>query len=136
MKFELQDSFLTGHPGIDEDHRLLVEAVNLIGEAIADNEIGQCRRLLDSFVAIARGHFSREEAILRAVRFPGVDKHCEYHDGLLERAGTVRRMCRKMVDRERLKTCFEEMSGFMIDDIIEGDHIFVSYLTGARQTLG
>lgn len=128
MKFEMLESFLTGHPDIDDDHRQLVEVINLVSDAIESNDLNQCRSLLNSFVEVARNHFAREEAILREVCFPGIEEHCRYHDGLLERAGAVKRLCQEMADRGQLKECFEEMAGFFVDDVVKGDSEFVGYL--------
>ena len=96
MKIEMLESFMTGHPDIDADHKNLVEVINLVNDAIESKNIEQCNNLLDSFVEVARNHFANEEAILREVGFPGVDKHCEYHDGLLERAEAVKKLCQEM----------------------------------------
>jgi len=131
MKIEMLESFFTGHSEIDEDHKNLVESINLVSEAINSNELVECKKLLDSFVEIARNHFSREEDILREVNFPGVDKHCEYHDGLLERAGAVKKLCQQIDDQSLIKKCFDEMASFFIDDVVRGDHEFVSHLVNA-----
>ena len=131
MKVEMLEAFLTGHPDIDDDHRQLVEMINLVSDAIESNELNQCRKLLDSFVEVARNHFAREEVILREVGFPGVEEHCIYHNGLLERADAVKRLCQEMADQGQLKECFDQMAGFFIDDVVKGDHIFVSYLVSA-----
>ena len=128
MKIELLESFLTGHHEIDEDHRNLVETINLVSEAIDSKEMDQCKSLLDSFVEVAKNHFAREEAILREIKYPGIEKHCEYHDGLLGRANIVKRLCQDMAERGKLKDCFEGMANFFIDDVVKGDVMFVSYL--------
>jgi len=131
MKIEMLESFKTGHPDIDDDHRNLVEVINLIHDAINSEDIEQCNNLLDSFVEVARNHFASEETILREVGFPGIDKHCEYHAGLLERAEATKNLCQEMGNPDLLMVCFGEMSGFLIDDVVKGDHEFISYLVEA-----
>ncbi len=131
MQIEMLEAFLTGHSEIDDDHRQLVDVINLVNEAIAANELKQCRNLLNSFVDVAKDHFAREEAILRQAGFPGVEEHCSYHNALLERTYEVKKLCQDMADRGHLKECFDEMAGFLIDDVVKGDHVFVSFLANA-----
>lgn len=128
MKLEMLESFLTGHPEIDADHRKLIEVINLIDDAITNNELGECRRLLDSFLEVARGHFEHEEDILRKIAFPDVENHKEYHINMLDRAVAVKNLCREMKEQGHIKECFDEMVDFLIDDVVRGDSVFVSYM--------
>ncbi len=128
MKLEMLESFLTGHPEIDADHRKLIEVINLIDDAISDNDFGECRNLLDSFLLVAKSHFEREENILRKIDFPDVDNHTQYHMDMLDRAEAVKNLCREMKEKHLLKECFDEMVSFLIDDVVRGDSVFVSYM--------
>lgn len=131
MKIELLESFLTGHPDIDEDHRNLVDVINLVCDAIDANDLGKCTKLLNSFVEIAKNHFAKEENILRKVNYPGIEEHCVYHNELLKKVQKVKKICQEMGDQGLLKECFEEMAGFLIDDVVKGDHEFISHLINA-----
>jgi hemerythrin len=128
MKLEMLESFFTGHPEIDADHRKIIDVINLVDDAITNNELGQCRRLLDSFLEVAKEHFDREEEILKKIGFPDVDNHQTYHEDMLDRAEAVKNLCREMKDQGHIKECFDEMVGFLIDDVVRGDSVFVSYM--------
>lgn len=121
-------SFKTGHEVIDDEHQKLAETIVLVMEAIDSDELSQCKRLLDSFVEVAKVHFEKEEAVLREANYPGFEMHCLYHSRLLEQACTVKEMCGEMNDRGRLMECFNKMAEFFIDDVVKGDHAFVSHL--------
>lgn len=128
MKVEMLETFLTGHPEIDNDHRKLIDLINLVDEAISGEEYNECKQLLDSFVDFARGHFEREEKILIEIGFPDAQSHCAYHEEMLDRAENVKNLCREMRDQGQIQECFEEMSSFLVDDIVRGDSAFVSYM--------
>ena len=123
----LQDltAFKTGHPEIDGDHAKLAELIDAIH---AEDGKETCRQLLASFIEAAKQHFTREEQILLDMGFPGLKRHCLYHDALLEQAVEVKRHCDEMSEPQHLQNCFEEMAHFFIDDVIRGDMEFVSFM--------
>jgi len=133
-KLKTLENFKTGHPGIDADHKLIIDTIVLVCAAIEDRDEEQCGQLLDAFVEVAKNHFANEEEILRQTAFPGLERHCEYHGELLLRANAVKDLCKEMDNHAHLKECFEEMCTFLIDDIVKGDHEFVSHLKEAGVT--
>jgi len=133
-KIEFGDSFLTGHPAIDSAHGRIIEIINEILGAIDGERYDLCRELFGAFLSIAREHFSEEEEILRKAGFPGLEYHAHYHSKLLGQAEAVREMCDGLTDKRPLRLCFEELVGFLIDDIIAGDMEFKSYLAACGLT--
>ncbi len=122
-------AFKTGHPEIDDDHAKLAAIIDAIADSIgSDDDTDICRRLLGSFIEAARQHFVREEQILLDISFPGLKRHCIYHDELLKQAVQVKRNCEDMLERHQLQACFEDMARFFVDDVIRGDMEFVSFL--------
>ena len=127
-KVEMLESFKTGHPEIDADHMRLVDVINDINDALEDGSFEECRRLFDSFIDVARDHFTREEAILHGTGFPRVAAHSLYHRRLLQRAHSVQAMCTEMSSEDEIRECFEKLVSFFIDDIVRGDLDFKSFL--------
>ena len=127
-KIRKLETFLTGHPVIDADHKRIIDTSILVFEAIESEDKDQCGQMLEAFVEVAKNHFANEEEILRQVGFPGLERHCAYHHELITRANAVKDLCKEMQNQTLLKECFDEMCTFLIDDIIKGDHEFVSYL--------
>ncbi|MGC2855281.1 hemerythrin domain-containing protein [Novispirillum sp. DQ9] len=74
-----------GHPRIDDAHRSLAEAVNILfeqwrsGVSSADLRAG-----FELFLRAAARHFAEEEEIAAAAGCPGVDLHARKHRALLE----------------------------------------------------
>lgn len=129
QKVTLLDSWKIGHPAIDRDHEQIVEIINDVTDAIADERYGICQELLNAFLQAVEDHFRREEAILEAIKYPDRKSHAYYHGKLIERAHGVKRLCDEAVNKNSLSDCFEEMVSFLIDDIIVGDLVFKSYLS-------
>ena len=84
--------------------------------------------LLTSLLKEARAHFSREEKFLYETNFPGLAEHKMYHEELLLKADTTKRICEGIETEHDLQECFDGMSRFLIDDILKGDMKFKSYL--------
>jgi hemerythrin len=69
-----------GVPLLDADHRLFVDVINKLDE----NANFPMRRMaaknaLDTLVRYARYHFDREEAVMAACGYPGIEGHKEEH---------------------------------------------------------
>ncbi len=128
MHVVFSDSFLTGHPEIDNEHREIFEVINSVGEAIMAREFSVCHRLAGSFLEVCRNHFSHEEAILADLQFPRLDQHAMFHAELLEKAEAIRELCERQSDSEHLDECFNELVHFFLEDVVKGDLDFVSFL--------
>lgn len=129
MRLQNLVAFKTGHPEIDSDHANLAKIIDAVFDSMADNGGTEvCKKLLESFIDAAKQHFTREEQILLDIGFPGVKRHCLYHDDLLEQAIQIKRNCDAMLEQNQLRDCFEAMARFFIDDVIRGDMEFVSFM--------
>lgn len=80
------DAYLSGHEGIDEQHRNLFRIANELLEAVLSrrpkDEVAGCvTRLMDAIVE----HFLDEEAILAEIGFPALQSHAAEHTWLIEK---------------------------------------------------
>jgi hemerythrin len=128
VKVVFSDSFLTGHPEIDREHREIFEIINSVGEAIAAHEFSMCHRLAGSFLEVCRDHFVHEESILADLKFPRLAPHATFHAQLLEKAEAIRDLCERQSDPDHLGECFNELVHFFLEDVVKGDLDFVSFL--------
>ena len=73
-----------GVPALDQDHRRLIELLNEILHAVAAGA-GRAvlAKLVGDLVEGTRGHFEREERLLREMGFPDIDHHHEEHGRLM-----------------------------------------------------
>jgi len=69
-----------GVEAIDHDHQHLLALLNDSRRALADGETGeQIASLLDRLMAYTQTHFKREEAVMAACGYPGLDNHYKVH---------------------------------------------------------
>jgi len=89
--FEWNDSMSIGIDDIDKDHRLLVDLLNLLHDAVTD---GQGREIvgsvLNSLSDYTDYHFAREETMLQACKYPDLDGHIKAHESLRARVRDIR----------------------------------------------
>ena len=81
---EWDDTLSVGIEEIDEQHKVLVEMVNKMHEAIhqrhgSDVVIG----ILNDLAEYTRIHFAVEESLMRILNYPDYDNHKQVHEELL-----------------------------------------------------
>ena len=122
------ETFELGIPEVDADHRELLAIMKRIESAADAGAFNEYGSLLDELIDFSVDHFAREEAMLVEVGYPNAEIHKVYHARLLDRARSVKDICKEIRSRENFKECCEEMFGFLVDDIVTGDLKFKSYL--------
>jgi len=128
MKIELLETFLTGHPVIDAEHRNIVDSINDVSEAILAGEYDRCPKLLDNFLQICTDHFHSEEKLLADLGYPGLTDHSAFHKELILKAKSVKVLCMDRTRPDSIQRCFDEMATLLIEDVVKGDLQFVSFL--------
>lgn len=128
MKVELLETFITGHPVIDDEHRKIVDAINKVSDAVQAGEYERCALLLDDFLKICIDHFRTEERLLEELGYPGLHDHAVFHQELVIKAKAVKSLCMDMHSPASIQGCFDEMATLLIEDVVKGDMQFVSFL--------
>lgn len=128
MKLQWLESFSIGIKSIDDDHKNILQAMQNVQVAVENQDYSLCSSLLDELVDLAMAHFEREEEYLAHVSYPYIEEHILYHQELLLKIKAVRTICNNANSQGGLEECFYSMAEFLIDDIIEGDLQFKSYL--------
>lgn len=76
---------------IDFDHEVLVSLINLLADSVADKDgfetVGSVLNMLADYTEY---HFGREEAIMAACGYAGLDDHKRVHAGLKQRVMEIR----------------------------------------------
>lgn len=76
------DEWSVGNPSLDHDHQCLVEIINRVGEANADEvDPSWVIRELSNY---ATYHFQREEEMMEAAQIPGLEEHKQYHQKFID----------------------------------------------------
>lgn len=80
----------TGHAKIDAEHRSLVETLNNLHMAMKQgkgkDEIEKTLLFLKDYTI---AHFSNEERLMIAHRYPETQRHCAIHADLVKEVGTL-----------------------------------------------
>ena len=127
-KLAWYEYFEIGVDFIDDDHKNLLKIMLDTKLAIEEGDNKKCVMLLTSLLSEARDHFRREEEYLLKAKYPGLEKHKVYHNEMIKKADTTKRICEGIQTDHDLSECFDNMANFLIDDILRGDVVFKSFL--------
>ncbi len=126
--FEIMESLEIGNDTIDDAHREMVSIMRATKEAILSEDLDLSRKLLDKLIKKTIRHFKEEEKLLEKAGYDGLKKHAKFHKNLVKRIKAVKADCENFWSPEKLLGCFDEMTRFMVDDIVSGDLAFKSFL--------
>lgn len=79
IRFIWSDEYSVGNEVLDNQHKYLLE----LGNKIQTADVGQARAFVMELYKYIRVHFTREEAHMKAIGFPGLDEHKEQHEHLI-----------------------------------------------------
>lgn len=122
-----------GHNALDNDHMYLLSLINQAESALrSPSKRGQLQAILKELQAYTHSHFSREEQLMAAVGYPGLEKHKQSHTDL---ANQLQGIADKFLagDDEILTEMATEdmvhlMRSWLIDHIIKEDLLLKPYL--------
>ena len=84
-----------GIAAIDDQHREIIERVNLIADAVGQgNRHEAVQEMMDDLVLFACEHFALEERLMTEYGFPDLKDHIEEHIGLLQQVNNLRNALR------------------------------------------
>jgi len=133
-KLKWRESYEIGVDFIDKDHKSLLNIINNIKKEIETGGFSTGSMLIDNFIKEIKAHFSREEAFLYEINYPGLEIHKAYHKELLDKTEKTKDILETMESKEEFRECFDGMSRFVFDDILQGDINFKSYLEHEEYT--
>ena len=86
-KIEWDDKLTTGIKSIDYEHKLLIERLNAVTEAIEKNQgEGAIAKTLDFLLDYTNYHFANEEKFISGHGYPGLEvqqkQHAEFKDSV------------------------------------------------------
>ncbi len=128
INLDWKDAYDIGVDFIDQEHKTILSIMRNIRDSIINGNFDECSTLSDSLIEEAGNHFRHEERFLEHVKFPGLKEHKEYHRELLAQAKQVKEICEGAEKDHNLAECCDAMEGFLIDDVLNGDLQFVSFL--------
>lgn len=79
-----------GIASIDQQHRSLMDLINLLGKALSNGYRHEdALELMDRIIRFVAEHFSHEEELMKQHGFPGSEQHTAEHEKLLRAAATL-----------------------------------------------
>ncbi len=82
---EWRREYSVGDPGVDHEHRELVDLVNVAAGAILEGRPGaEVDRCLGDLLRAISAHFAHEEKQMRGARYDQLDVHKADHERLLD----------------------------------------------------
>jgi hemerythrin len=86
------DELSVGIEEIDEQHKVLVQLLNELSQAIKEHHGNEaCLAILDRLVDYTRIHFAVEESLMRIFEYEDYENHKAEHEQLIEEVVTMRR---------------------------------------------
>jgi hemerythrin len=115
VRFEWNDSYATGIPDIDEQHRVLFELIQGLA-AVADGpeSADGVTDTVDSLVALARTHLHYEETLSARSPAPGYDAAIREHAEFLRKADGLRKYVEE-APVDALQTIVEFLKEWVVD---------------------
>lgn len=88
--FQWTSKLETGIPSIDKQHRMLVDSINELHDAMRAGTGREKIQEIVNFLALyAVEHFKTEEAIMKKYNFPQFTAHKKIHDDFVKKAGDL-----------------------------------------------
>jgi hemerythrin len=84
--FEWDAKYNLGVQAMDDEHRLIIDAMNQLYELHVAKALGpRLLKVMQHLVQVTRRHFADEEAYMEKLGYPDLRKHRHMHAHLLER---------------------------------------------------
>lgn len=128
LNLDWSEAYEIGINFIDLEHKQLLTIMRDIRDSILAGDLAECSALSSTLINEAVKHFRHEETYLEKVNYPGLEEHKKYHLGLLVQARQVKEICDGTDKAHDLHECFDAMEQFLIDDVVNGDLQFLSFL--------
>lgn len=83
MPVKWTQDLATGIELIDQQHRQIIDYINTLEEAIAEQNRETVSMVLDQLLAYTESHFTLEESLMEDVRYPFLNGHRKIHQSFI-----------------------------------------------------
>lgn len=132
--FPWSDDYSVHFRVIDNDHKDLIEIVNVLYDAIANAEgRAQIGRTLSRLATYVDAHFAREEQLMEEYNYPGVAAHKRLHRRLARTVHAIRKVFAenpKSIDPNKLLNFLKE---WLVQHILNQDTKYTPYFRGEQE---
>jgi hemerythrin len=115
-----------GVPAIDKDHQRLLEAIERLHVADADHEgaadvQAALLRAIDEVIEYTRGHFRREEMLMRLAGYPDYAAHVGLHRKASRQVEQWEQRLRREPTCARVRAFCDALSDWLVAHVVEED---------------
>lgn len=126
MPIEWRQQMSIGNVLIDGDHRYLIALINNVELALrGDGANDALVHVLEQLRLYTEEHFEREEKLMRAVAYPGLEEHRQVHGELVVRLVEIRRNIEDAAPRSLSQTerdpLIELLRSWILDHVLKQD---------------
>lgn len=123
------DELAIGVPMIDDDHRNLLDLVNLYRDAITAGDRTEVKKNFASLFDYTLEHFAREEAYFATIGYTDLPNHQKKHRELVDRVKEINvRIQQDTTDTNDLANTDQMICDWLIDHISEEDRKMIGFL--------
>lgn len=128
-----RDALSVGDPGIDGDHKKLIQFVNDLQDAIdgrkSDRVVG---KIILELVQYTKDHFTREEAVMKGAGYPDYERHRSIHLALTRQVLLMAEKYVRTPTDEVKQELIDFLAAWLVEHIIKEDRKLGAYLHGKR----
>jgi len=127
---EWSDSLSVNVVEIDEDHQKLLKLIHSCQKVAEGGEYeeAEVEGILSELVEYTWTHFQREEAVMKAVGYPGLLNHSQVHKLLLKQVGVE--LAHLRLGRLNLDNLLVFLNNWIVDHVKGMDRAFAPYCEG------
>jgi hemerythrin len=126
--------FSVGVSSIDTDHKILISLINQLDDAIRRGEPKETvSRVLDALLDYTDYHFTREEALMAACRYPDIDAHKRTHAMLRAQVQDIRDRYRRNPESIHAREVLAFLKNWLSAHIVGRDKRYAPFMQSARQ---
>lgn len=126
--------FSVGVSSLDTDHKILINLINQLDDAIRAGEAGQTiSGVLDALLDYTDYHFAREEALMRACGYPEFDAHVRTHNTLRAQVHDIRVRYRRNPESLHGREVLAFLKNWLTAHIVGRDKLYTTSMRGAAQ---
>ena len=86
IRFEWEDSFSVANEEIDQQHKMLFDLANSIGDDLNQQ---RAKKIIMDLYKYTREHFAAEEQMMQRISYPKFEEHKELHTDLITKLNTI-----------------------------------------------
>ncbi len=118
LKVEWSDAIATGHLATDIQHKMLIDIINELAEAIETNQTDlKMRRILNLLQYYTEWHFEREELCMERVKCPMGERNKAAHCVFMEKLKQFRADYKIKPSHEFARKLYQELVDWLVHHI-------------------